>query len=130
MARVTHFEVHAADPDRAVRFYTAMLDWQFSKWDGPAEYWVITTGPADEPGINGGLVRRRGDGPAEMQAVNAFVCTAVVKDLDSRLAKLGELGGTIAVPKMPIPGVGWLAYAKDTEGNIFGMMQNDPTATM
>jgi hypothetical protein len=29
---------------------------------------------------------------------------------------------------MPIPGVGWLAYAKDTEGNIFGMMQRDPAA--
>ncbi len=22
------------------------------------------------------------------------------------------------------PGIGWLAYAKDTEGNIFGVMQN------
>jgi hypothetical protein len=29
---------------------------------------------------------------------------------------------------MAITGVGWLAYAKDTEGNIFGMMQNDPAA--
>ena len=27
-----------------------------------------------------------------------------------------------------IPGVGWLAYCKDTEGHIFGMMQNDPSA--
>jgi predicted enzyme related to lactoylglutathione lyase len=29
---------------------------------------------------------------------------------------------------MPIPGLGWLAYYKDTEGNIFGMMQPDPNA--
>jgi len=29
---------------------------------------------------------------------------------------------------MPIPGVGWLAYAKDTEGNTFGMMQPDVNA--
>jgi predicted enzyme related to lactoylglutathione lyase len=29
---------------------------------------------------------------------------------------------------MPIPGVGWLAYCKDTEGNIFGLMQADPKA--
>jgi predicted enzyme related to lactoylglutathione lyase len=29
---------------------------------------------------------------------------------------------------MAIPGVGWLCYFKDTEGNIFGMMQNDPAA--
>ena len=44
------------------------------------------------------------------------------------LAKATSLGAVIAVPKMPIPGVGWLAYAKDPEGNIFGMMQPDPAA--
>jgi predicted enzyme related to lactoylglutathione lyase len=27
-----------------------------------------------------------------------------------------------------IPGVGWLAYMKDTESNIFGLMQRNPTA--
>jgi predicted enzyme related to lactoylglutathione lyase len=26
------------------------------------------------------------------------------------------------------PNVGWLAYLKDTEGNVFGVMQPDPTA--
>ena len=34
----------------------------------------------------------------------------------------------VALPKMPVPGVGWLAYVKDTEGNILGMMQSDPSA--
>jgi predicted enzyme related to lactoylglutathione lyase len=34
----------------------------------------------------------------------------------------------MALPKMPIPGMGWLAYCKDSEGNIFGMMQADPSA--
>jgi len=24
--------------------------------------------------------------------------------------------------------VGWLAYCKDTEGHLFGIMQNDPAA--
>ena len=37
-------------------------------------------------------------------------------------------GGTIAGPRMAIPTVGWLAYAKDTEGNLFGMMQTDANA--
>ena len=44
------------------------------------------------------------------------------------IAKAEASGGSIAVPKMPIPGMGWLAYCKDTEGNIFGMMQEDPEA--
>jgi len=29
---------------------------------------------------------------------------------------------------MPIPTMGWLAYCKDTEGNLFGMMQMDSKA--
>ena len=128
MSRTIHFEIHAEDPDRAAAFYTKLLGWQIKRWDGPMDYWMIVTGPDSQPGINGGLMRRRGPGPVDMQAVNAYVCTMGVANLDDSLNLLGTLGGTIAVPKMPIPGMGWLAYAKDTEGNIFGMMQHDPTA--
>ena len=125
MGRVIHFEVHAEDPDRAARFYAGLLGWQFKKWDGPMDYWLITTGPKGEPGIDGGLKRRMGGGPLDGQAVNAYVCTAAVADLDASLKRVAELGGPVVVPKMPIPGVGWLAYAKDPEGNIFGLMQAD-----
>ena len=48
--------------------------------------------------------------------------------MDEYLKKAQSNGGSVAVPKMPIPGVGWLAYCKDTEGNIFGLMQADPKA--
>ena len=126
MPRVVHFEIHAADPQRAVTFYEKSFGWSFQKWEGPMEYWLITTGPNDQPGINGGLVQRRGE--LDGQAVIAYVCTVDVADLDTSIATVDANGGTVAVPKMPIPGMGWLAYYKDTEGNIFGMMQNDPNA--
>ena len=129
MARVVHFEIHAADPARAVEFYTALCGWSFTKWDGPADYWVIVTGPEGTPGINGGLVRRMGPPPADGQAVNAYVCTVDVADLDASLAKAAELGATMALAKMPVPGVGWLAYVKDPEGNILGMIQMDKSVT-
>jgi uncharacterized protein len=51
-----------------------------------------------------------------------------VPSVDESVASALAHGGSIALPKMPIPGVGWLAYCKDTEGNIFGVMQNDPSA--
>ena len=86
---------------------------------------MITTGPAEQPGINGGLLPRRL--PEQGQAVHAFVCTVDVPSVDDALAKVAALGGSVALPKMPVPGVGWLAYAKDTEGNTFGMMQMDPS---
>jgi uncharacterized protein len=128
MPRVSHFEIHADDPDRAIRFYTALFGWQFQKWHGPMPYWLITTGPDTEPGINGGLMKRMSPPPADMQAVNAYVCTTMIPNLDASLEKALATGGTMALPKMPIPGVGWLAYVKDTEGNILGLMQHDPAA--
>ena len=128
MPRLVHFEIHAADPDRAARFYTDLLGWKFQKWDGPVEYTSIVTGEEGRPGINGGLVKRMGPPPADGQAVNAFVCAVDVDDVDRYVGKAVEIGGSVAVPKMPIPGVGWLAYVKDPEGNLLGMFQTDAAA--
>ena len=127
MGRVTHFEIHAADTDRAAAFYTALLGWQFQKWGGPMEYWLVTTGPDGTPGINGGLMKRQHPLSGN-DGVIGYVCTAMVDDLDGLLAKAPQLGGGLALPKMPVPGIGWLAYLKDTEGNVFGVMQPDPAA--
>lgn len=128
MSRVIHFEIHATDPDALISFYTGLFDWKFHKWEGPMDYWLIHTGPSGEPGIDGGLVRRHSDAPTATQAMGAFVCTVDVASADASLTRAVELGGAIAVPIMPIPGIGWLGYAKDPNGNIFGMMQNDPSA--
>jgi predicted enzyme related to lactoylglutathione lyase len=126
MPRVVHFEIHAEDPQRAIRFYQSLFAWEFSKWDGPQDYWLVKTGSDGQPGINGGLIRRHGT--VDGTAVIAYVCTVDVPSIDETLRAVPAKGGTIVVPKMPIPGVGWLAYAKDTEGNIFGFMQPDPGA--
>ena len=72
------------------------------------------------------MIPRRG--AVDGQAGIAYVCTVGVPSLDESLKRALAGGGTLAVPKMPIPGVGWLAYCKDTEGNIFGVMQADPGA--
>jgi predicted enzyme related to lactoylglutathione lyase len=127
MPRVIHFEIHADDLDRAARFYTQLLGWEIKKWEGPMEYRLITTGPEGSPGINGGLMRRMhplggNDG------VIAYVCTVDVDNLDRYVERGVALGGAVALPKMAVPGLGWLAYLKDTEGNVLGMMQHDPTA--
>ena len=128
MSRIVHFEIQAENPERAVKFYQDAFGWKFDKWEGPEEYWLITTGPNDKPGINGGLMKRRGPAPVDNQAVNAFVCTVGVDNLEKYMTSASKNGGTLVVPKMPIAGVGWLAYFKDTEGNIFGIFQDDASA--
>lgn len=127
MNRVVHFEIHASTPQSLITFYSELFGWSFKQWGG-AEYWLIETGAAGEPGINGALLQRRGPAPAAMQSVNSFVCTVEVGSLDHCLSKGTARGGTVAVPKMPVPGVGWLAYLKDPDGNIFGILQPDRKA--
>lgn len=121
MGRVIHFDLEAQDPDRAMRFYSEVFQWEFSKWDGPLEYWLIKTGPDEEPGIDGGLARTEGEKP---ETTN----TIAVENLDLVLEKLVQSGGKIIREKGAIPGVGWIAYCIDTEGNYFGVIENDEEA--
>jgi uncharacterized protein len=121
--RVVHFEIHAADPDRAERFYRRVFDWEIRRWEGaPVDYRLITTGTDDQPGINGAIVERRGrlDG----KAVTAFVCTVDVEDLAAVEEAVPAAGGEKVVDRQELENVGSFAYFKDTEGNIFGAMQS------
>ena len=127
MPRVIHFEIHANEPERAIRFYSSVFGWEFLKFPNAiTDYWVVKTGEADQPGIDGGLLKR--DIDFEGVGTTAFVCTIAVADLDKYLMKVNTSGGQLAREKMAIAGIGWLAYCKDTEGNLFGMMQADGAA--
>jgi predicted enzyme related to lactoylglutathione lyase len=121
MPRPIHFEIPAENPQRAIDFYSKVFGWKFTKWDGPMEYWMIITGQSPEPGIDGGLLQRRD--PAQ-----PCVNTVGVENLDQTVATILASGGSLALPRMAVPGVGWLAYCKDTEGYMIGLMQNDPNA--
>jgi predicted enzyme related to lactoylglutathione lyase len=128
MARPIHFEIHADNPSRAVKFYESLLGWQFTKWEGPMEYWLIKTGSEGTPGIDGGLVKRMGSPPADAAAVNAYVCTVDTESVDQTIEKLTVLGGKVGAPQDGGSGSGLARVWKDTEGNILGFMQADPLA--
>ena len=119
MARVVHFDLGVEDPDRASRFYREAFDWSVEKWDGPFDYWLVTTGPDDELGINGALMKRS-DGLSGTQV------TIAVDSIDDALAKIVAAGGVIVQPKETLPGVGQIAACRDTEGNILGVIEPEP----
>lgn len=124
MSRVVHFEIHAENPDRAAKFYTDVFGWEIKKWEGsPVEYWMVMTGDKKTLGIDGGITRRLGPAPTDGQPVNAYTCVMEVKDIDAIIALIEKAGGKLALAKNDVPGVGALAYYKDTEGNIFGILQ-------
>ena len=123
MGRVIHFEIHCGDLDRAERFYREVMGWEIQRYAGaPVDYRLITTGPDGEPGINGALVGRRGDTEGQF-ALLAYVNTIQVGDLDETQRRVLEHGGEVALERDDVPGVGALAYFKDSEGNVFGALQ-------
>jgi uncharacterized protein len=123
MNRVTHFEIYTDDPETVLPFYQHVFGWKFNKFEGgPIEYWLVATGSDNDPGINGGITRpREGQSPGTLN-------TIAVASLDTTINDIQNRGGKICVPKMVIPKIGWLAYAEDPAGNVFGIIQPDTNA--
>ncbi len=121
MPRVVHFEIVADDAERISKFYEKVFDWKVQKWDGPMDYWFLMTGDEKEPGIDGAFGMRQS--PDDMT-----INTIDVDDIDKYVKLVEENGGEIVRSKQVIPGVGYLVYFKDTEGNLWGMMHSDPDA--
>jgi predicted enzyme related to lactoylglutathione lyase len=121
MLRFVHFDISADDPERAIKFYTDVFSWKADKWDGPMDYWLVTTGPDDQPGINGGITKR--NDPSE-RVTN----TIDVPSVDEFVEKITQAGGKVIAPKMAIQGIGYFALCLDTEGNPFGIMEDDSNA--
>lgn len=101
-----------------MKFYTEVFGWKVEKW-GPVDYWLVQTG--DGPGIDGALKMR--DRPNE-SATN----TVEVPSLEVYMEKVAKKGGEVISEKMTIPGVGYFAYCRDIEGNVFGIMESDESA--
>ena len=120
MPRIVHFEIPAENPERAVKFYRKVFNWKIEKWQGPFNYWLVTTGEDKEPGINGAIM--------EKNTFRTTVNTVEVVSVDEFMKKITEAGGRVVMPKGAVPGQGYVAYVADTEGNVFGIFQNDPSA--
>lgn len=132
MNPIVHFEIHASDMDKLQKFYEQVFGWQFQAMGEKfGDYRIIMTGAAKmgEPvtdatrGINGGMTKRLGDAPTATQtSMNGFVNIVAVKDVDAIYAAAIAAGGAEAMAPYDYPNVGRLAYIKDPEYNVFGII--------
>src|SRR5438876_919386 len=99
--RVVHFEIPANQPEPLTKFYSELFGWKFQKAELPGpEYWLADTG--DGPGINGAVMQRQ-------HAQQPWMNYVDVPSIDAAIEKATRLGGRVAMPKMPVPGVGAIA---------------------
>ena len=104
------------DPQRAADFYGSVFGWDIVRSEGPIDYWLASTGPLGELGINGAIMAR---GDMSRGTYN----TVGVASLDESIQKVQAAGGRVLMSPDLIPGIGRFAYCADPEGNVFGVLQ-------
>jgi uncharacterized protein len=115
MARPVHFEIFANEPKAVAAFYQQVFGWEITAWEGPQPYWLVTTGPQETMGINGGIAHR--------SLPQAVINTVAVESIDDALANVEAAGGKTVQGPHDIPGIGRHAYCADPEGTLFGILQ-------
>lgn len=115
-----HFEIPADDVDRAKSFYSELFGWNVVPTKGFPDYFSVMVSD-DENDLHGAMQARQEFAPNPLFYVG-------VDSVDETVTKLEGLGGTVAMPKSGVPGMGWLALFRDPEGNLFGLWQTDPDA--
>jgi predicted enzyme related to lactoylglutathione lyase len=118
--RIIHFEIPANKPEPLTKFYGSLFGWTFNKAPIPGmEYWLCETG-SDGTGINGAVTQRQSPQQPWMNYVD-------VESIDAAIETATKLGGTVAMPNTPVPGVGAVAAIIDPEGNICGLWEQVKT---
>jgi predicted enzyme related to lactoylglutathione lyase len=119
--RVIRFDWSVDEPERAATFYSQVFGWRVEPMQGVPNYWLVTTGTATEPGIDGGLSKRNPAAPINIWTID-------VPSVDEHLRKIVEHGGKDLSGKITIPRVGYHAYCQDTESNVFAIIEFDERA--
>ncbi len=121
MPTIVHFDIPAEDTARARKFYKELFGWNFQSFP-EMQYDLITTTNLDgTPGVGGGMGKRM---DPSQRMMNYFG----VPSIEAAMKKVKSLGGTLISEKMAVPGMGFLVNCVDTEGNMFGLWEEDTKA--
>jgi predicted enzyme related to lactoylglutathione lyase len=108
-------QLNTSDPEEAARFYSGLFGWALLPVaSDPQPYWGIQNRGA----LNGGMMALPPGDPSPPHWLVYFA----TGDLDATVARIGELGGAVLVPPMPIPS-GRIAVARDPQGAVFALFE-------
>jgi hypothetical protein len=112
------FEIPVADLDRAQRFYETLFARSMRREQmGPQELAVFAY---DGDGIGGALIRSATAPKPGLDGVLVYLNAG--PSLDVVLARAGELGAQVLLPKLELPrDIGFIAQVVDCEGNRIGL---------
>jgi predicted enzyme related to lactoylglutathione lyase len=105
-AKLNYVEFPADDPERALRFWSGVLDVELDPRSGEEGSGWQSRSPATPIGVHA-----RGSGPGDTFSLPYFA----VSDLPKALAQVEALGGSVIHP-----GDRW-AICKDSEGSPFAL---------
>ena len=113
------FEIPVADIDRAQRFYETLLAKSLRREEmGPQTLAVF---PYDNGQGIGGALLKSATAPKPSIDGNLVYLNAS-PSLDAVLARAGELGAQVLLPKLELPNdIGFIAQIVDSEGNRVGL---------
>ncbi|HLH46057.1 MAG TPA: VOC family protein [Acidimicrobiales bacterium] len=107
-------ELSTSDLDRAKAFYSAVLGWE---WGGAPEY--------AEAKVAGRTICGAQPRPEAMPAAapDGWLVYFGSADLDADTGRAAELGATVSVGPMAIPGTGRFSVLVDPQGGVFALFQ-------
>lgn len=123
---LTWNELATRDTEGAKAFYAAILGWDFERFEGPSEYWLIKVEGKSKGALhqnddyNGGIMAMDENWPADLPA--HWMVYFNVDDTDAAVAKLEALGGKLSVPAFDSP-AGRIAVVGDDQGGTFSVIQ-------
>ena len=117
VGQITHIELPSDDLERATSFYSQLFGWDMRQIPEMPNYAMFQ----DRPGESGGAIGLRGQTAPERLRIYVEV-----ESLDATVAKVTELGGSVAVEITDVPGQGRYAAVVDTEGNEIGLWETLP----
>jgi len=122
---INWFEIPAADFDRAVAFYNAVLGAEIQKGDFMGEPQAFF--PSDQTSVGGAIVKSDRLTPS-MTGTLIYLNLGTVEHLEQALGRVESSGGKLLMPKMSIGEFGFVGIIQDSEGNGIGLHAPNPIA--